>query len=265
MVKIVENKLEIFKNEQFGEVRTTVENGNIWFCGSDVAKALGYAKPANAIATHCRYTLKRGIPHPQSPEKEISVVFVSEGDVYRLIAHSKLPSAERFERWVFDEVLPAIRQTGGYIYGEEHLNDDELFARAVMLAQAKLKQREERIAQLQQQNLELQPKANYYDQVLQSDSLVSVTQIAKDFGLSAKALNKILHEKGVQFKQGDTWLLYQKYAEQGLTQSKTHMLDEERCIMHTYWTQKGRLFLYDLLKNEGILPIIEREQIEEGA
>ena len=77
--------------------------------------------------------------------------------------------------------------------------------------------------------------------------------------LSSEALNKILHEKGAQFKQGDTWLLYQKYAEQGLTQSKTHMLDEERCIVHTYWTQKGRLFLYDLLKSEGILPIIERE------
>ena len=257
MVKIVENKLEIFKNEQFGEVRTTVVDSEPWFVGKDVAIALGYKNTKDAISRHVDIEDKRGSRFP-TPSGEQEFVIINESGLYSLILSSKLPAAKEFKRWVTSEVLPAIRQTGGYIYGEEHLNDDELFARAVMLAQAKLKQREERIAQLQQQNLELQPKANYYDQVLQSDSLVSVTQIAKDFGLSAKALNKILHEKGVQFKQGDTWLLYQKYAEQGLTQSKTHMLDEERCIMHTYWTQKGRLFLYDLLKSDGILPIIER-------
>lgn len=108
---------------------------------------------------------------------------------------------------------------------------------------------------------ELKPKATYYDLVLQNKSLLSVTKIAKDFGLSAKMLNQILHEERIQFKQGDCWILYQAYAEKGYTQSKTQVIDENRSKLHTYWTQKGRLFIYDLLKNKrGILPIIERMQ-----
>ena len=91
------------------------------FCGLDIAAALGYAKPRNAITAHCRYALKRGVPHPQAPDKELEMLFIPEGDVYRLIVHSKLPSAEKFERWVFDDVLPTIRRTGGYV------DNDELF------------------------------------------------------------------------------------------------------------------------------------------
>lgn len=107
---------------------------------------------------------------------------------------------------------------------------------------------------------ELQPKATYYDLILQSESLVAISVIAKDYGMSAKKLNNLLHELKVQFKQGKTWLLYQKYADKGYTQSKTHTIDAERSQMHTYWTQKGRLFIYDLLKNKkGILPKIEQE------
>lgn len=107
---------------------------------------------------------------------------------------------------------------------------------------------------------ELQPKATYYDLVLQNKTLLSMTRIAKDYGMSAIALNNMLHELGVQFKQCDVWLLYQKYADKGYTQSKTHVLDDERNKFHTYWTQKGRLFIYDLLKSKnGILPLIERE------
>jgi phage antirepressor YoqD-like protein len=115
-------------------------------------------------------------------------------------------------------------------------------------------------AQKEQIINELQPKATYYDLVLQNKSLVSIGQIAKDFGLSAMALNKILHQLGVQFKQGGCWLLYQKYADKGYTQSKTHTIDAEISKMHTYWTQKGRLFIYEILKSKkGILPIIERD------
>lgn len=106
--------LQIFTSEQYGEIRTLEENGNILFCGSDVAKALGYARPNDAISAHCRCAVKRSIPHPQSTNKQIEVVFITEGDVYRLITHSKLPKAEKFECWVFDEVLPSIRKTGSY-------------------------------------------------------------------------------------------------------------------------------------------------------
>lgn len=115
-------------------------------------------------------------------------------------------------------------------------------------------------AQKEQIINELQPKATYYDLVLQNKSLLSISKIAKDFGLSAVALNKILHGLGIQYKQGDCWLLYQKYADKGYTQSKTHAIDAELSKLHTYWTQKGRLFIYETLKNhKGILPIIERE------
>ncbi|WP_257063499.1 phage antirepressor KilAC domain-containing protein [Priestia megaterium] len=120
-------------------------------------------------------------------------------------------------------------------------------------------------AQKEQIINELQPKATYYDLVLQNKSLLSVSKIAKDYGMSARAFNKLLHELGVQFKQGDCWLLYQRYADKGYTHSKTHTIDSEKSKMHTYWTQKGRLFIYELLKSrKGILPIIERENQQVG-
>ena len=105
----------------------------------------------------------------------------------------------------------------------------------------------------------MQPKASYYDLILQNKNTVPITQIAKDYGMSGRKFNEFLHELGVQYKFRKTWLLYQHYAECGYTQSRTYAIDESRSVMHTYWTQKGRLFLYDLLKNEGILPVIEQE------
>lgn len=105
--------INIFTDEKFGSIRAIEESGRVLFCGSDVARALGYARPNDAIVDHCRCTVKRRIPHPQSPDKEIGMAFIPEGDVYRLIARSKLPSAERFERWIFDEVLPSIRESIG--------------------------------------------------------------------------------------------------------------------------------------------------------
>ena len=107
-------QMKVFNHEQFGDVRIIEEDGKMLFCGSDVAKALGYTNPSKALSDHCRCVTKRYIPHPQAPGKKIGMTFIPEGDVYRLITHSKLPSAERFERWVFDEVLPSIRRTGGY-------------------------------------------------------------------------------------------------------------------------------------------------------
>jgi phage antirepressor YoqD-like protein len=105
---------------------------------------------------------------------------------------------------------------------------------------------------------DLQPKATYYDLILQNDSLLSVTQIAKDYGMSAKKLNRLLEEEKVQYKQSGQWFLYQKYADKGYTSSKTTVLDADRSVMHTYWTQQGRLFIYSLLKSKGYLPLIEQ-------
>jgi phage antirepressor YoqD-like protein len=107
---------------------------------------------------------------------------------------------------------------------------------------------------------ELQPKATYYDLVLQNKSTIPITHIAKDYGMSAIKFNELLHELHVQFKLQSVWLLYAEHQDKGYTQSKTHVIDSDRSVMHTQWTQKGRLFLYDLLKKEKeILPIIERE------
>ena len=106
---------------------------------------------------------------------------------------------------------------------------------------------------------ELQPKATYYDLILQNKSLLSVSKIAKDYGKSAIWLNQKLYELGIQFKQSGVWLLYQKYADKGYTQSKTHVIDDTTSKFNTYWTQKGRLFIYEILKSDGILPLIEIE------
>lgn len=106
------DNLEIFKNEEFGEVRTIMLDDKPYFMASDIAKALGYARPNDAVSRHCRATVKHSTPISGKIQK---VNFIPEGDMYRLIAHSKLPSAERFESWIFDEVLPTIRRTGGYI------------------------------------------------------------------------------------------------------------------------------------------------------
>lgn len=108
------NALHVFKNKTFGQLRTIEENGKILFCASDVAKALGYTNAPDAVKRHCRYTVKHSTPHPQAKDKMIEVTFIPEGDVYRLITHSKLPGAEKFESWVFDDVLPSLRKDGYY-------------------------------------------------------------------------------------------------------------------------------------------------------
>ena len=252
------NNIEIFKNNEFGEIRTLEQDGKLLFCGSDVAKALGYVIPSKAINTHCKGVSKMEVPTNGGLQQ---MLFINEGDIYRLIVNSKLPSAEKFERWVFDDVLPAVRKHGLYAK-EELMNDPDLFISALQKLKAEKERRkflELENAQSRQIICELQPKASYYDLILQNKSVIPVSQIAKDYGMSGKAFNKMLHDLGVQFKQCNTWLLYQCYANQGYTQSKTYAIDAERSAMHTYWTQKGRLFLYDLLKNERcLLPVIER-------
>ena len=114
------NMIKIFKNEKFGSLRILKDdNGRIMFCGKDVASALGYSNTKDAIRRHCRWGVKHDLPHPQSPSKTIKMIFIPEGDVYRLVAHSKLPRAAEFESWIFDKILPQINQTGGYVSNEE--------------------------------------------------------------------------------------------------------------------------------------------------
>ena len=173
--------MQIFKNEQFGEVRMIEENGKPLFCGSDVARALGYARPNDAIVDHCRCTVKRRIPHPQSPDKEIGMAFIPEGDVYRLIVRSKLPAADKFERWVFDEVIPSIRKNGGYIAGQETMSDVELMARALIVAQNVIEEKNRQISGLTEENLLMKPKAEYFDDLVDRKLLTNFRDTAKEF------------------------------------------------------------------------------------
>lgn len=259
--------IKVFNNTEFGELSILIVDGKEYFPATECARILGYKNPKDAVNRHCRWVVKHDLPHPQNPEKTLKINFIPEGDLYRLIVKSQLPTAERFERWVFDEVLPSIRKRGMYATDElldEMLRSPEYGIKLL----TEYKEAKERAKQLEIENAqhkqiigELQPKATYYDLILQNTSLVPITQIAKDYGMSGRAMNKLLHELGIQYKMGNTWLLYQDYADMGYTQSKTHAIDAERSVMHTYWTQKGRLFLYDLLKNElDLLPMIERPE-----
>jgi prophage antirepressor-like protein len=260
------NELQIFKNEAFGEIRIVEVNGEPWFVGRDVALALGYQKPENAIAAHVHEddkttTLLQGT----GSNYKSKAIVINESGMYALVFGSKLEEAKEFKHWVTSEVLPSIRKHGMYAI-EDLINNPDLGIAALQA----LKTERERVKELQlttaiqkQQISELQPKATYYDAVLQCKDAIPITIIAKDYGYSANKMNKLLHEYGVQYKQSGAWLLYQCHADMGYTASKTHHYSDslgiERSVIHTYWTQKGRLFIYELLKSHGILPIMEQE------
>lgn len=131
-------ELQVFRNEEFGEIRTVEQDGKVLFCGVDIAKALGYVNAHDALGRHCKGVVKRDTLTQKGMQ---SLFYIPEGDVCRLIVHSKLPSAEKFERWVFDEVLPSIRKTGGYIQGQESMSDSELMAKALLVAQRQIEER----------------------------------------------------------------------------------------------------------------------------
>lgn len=133
----MENNLQIFENDNFGQLRTIDDDGKIMFFATDVAKMLGYAKPQDAVSRHCRYSVKRGVPHPQG-KGTLEVNVIPEGDLYRLITHSKLPAAEKFESWVFDEVLPTIRKTGCYKAPKQSSDRDKAMLKNAQARSAKL-------------------------------------------------------------------------------------------------------------------------------
>ena len=163
--------IQVFNNEQFGALRTYDEDGQILFCGKDVAASLGYKDTTNAMKRHCRGVAKRH-PIQDSLGRTQEAVFITEPDLYRLITHSKLPTAEKFERWVFEEVLPAIRRTGGYMVAKQDETPEQIMARAVLVAQDTIERQKREIA-------ELKPKALFADAVAASDGTCLVGELAK--------------------------------------------------------------------------------------
>ena len=265
----MENKIEVFTKAEFGELRTVNVGDKIMFVASDVAKALGYSRPAEAITAHCKGSVKHRLP-TNGGMQELKII--PEGDVYRLIAHSKLPAAEKFESWVFDEVLPSIRKHGAYMT-EDTIKKAMTEPDFIIKLATELKKEQEQNKQLtetcsQQQQVigELKPKADYVDRILKSNSLVTITQIAKDYGMSGQGMNKVLHDLHIIYSCNKQWLLYSQHQAKGYTFSETVDIPREdgttKVVMNTKWTQKGRLFLYETLKKRNLLPLIERKEQE---
>ncbi|OLA30168.1 MAG: phage antirepressor [Firmicutes bacterium CAG_194_44_15] len=256
-------ELQIFQNAEFGSVRSIIINDEPYFIGKDVAEILGYKDTSDAMRRYVDDEDKLTRCFIDSGQNR-EMYIINESGLYSLILSSKLPTAKKFKRWVKLEVLPAIRRHGLYAVDDILSNQDAL----IETFQAYKAERMQRLtleaenAVQKQQLIEMQPKASYYDVVLNSSDLVSITEISKDYGWSAQKMNEYLHTKGVQFKLGGRiWTLYQKHAEKGYTSTKTHTYPATdgtiHTKVHTYWTQKGRLFIYDLLKADGILPLIE--------
>lgn len=256
------NELKNFTFED-QQIRVLTIEGEPWFVGKDVAEVLGYSNSRKAIADHVD-SEDKGVTKCYTLGGTQQIAIINESGLYSLILSSKLPKAKEFKRWVTSEVLPTIRKHGAYMTPakiEEVLTDPDTI---IQLATQLKQEREGRLI-AEQRIGELTPKADYCDRVLADKSLVTITQIAKDYGMSGRALNATLRDLGVIYKQCETWFLYAKYQKTGWTHSETIMVDKkdgtQKAVLNTKWTQKGRLGLYELLKAHGILPLIEQEDI----
>lgn len=195
--------------------------------------------------------------------------FIPENVFYRLAMKAKNEAAERFQAFIADEVIPSIRKTGGYIAGQNELSPEELMAKALLVAQSTLAQRDERISALLAENAQqkqaiedFRPVQEYIDTILSSEGTMATTQIAADYDLSATRLNKILHEEGLQRNVNGQWILYSRHMGKGFTKSKTfhfnHSDGRPDTKIQTQWTQKGRLLIHEILTRRGILAVMDR-------
>lgn len=239
-------KLQVFRNERFGEIRTIEENGKIFLCGSDCAKALGYKDAAKALKQHCKEDGWVFRPVTDRLGCKQNTKFITEGNLYRLITHSELPSAESFESWVFDEVLPSIRKHGGYIAGQETMSGDELIARALLVAQSKIEEKDRQIE-------EMTPKAIFADAVSASHTSILVGELAKmlkqnGIDIGQNRLFQWMRDKGylISRKGTDYNMPTQRSMEMGLFEIKetaiTHSDGHTSISKTTKVTGKGQQY-----------------------
>ena len=256
------NKLMIFNNPEFGEIRTVEVNGEPWLVGKDVARALGYANPRKALDDHVDLEDKLqgdGVTIRDSMGREQHPTLINESGLYSLVLSSKLPGAKKFRRWVTSEVLPSIRKTGGYNLPKDYPSALRALADAEeqRLALAAENERQRQVI------AEFKPMRQYLDTILSSEGTMATTQIAADYDISAKQLNKILHEEGLQRNVNGQWILYREHMGKGYTKSETIAITRSDgrpdTKMYTKWTQKGRVMIHNILVRRGILPVMDRQ------
>ena len=257
------NELINFHHEMFGDIRAIEKDGEPWFVGKDVAVALGYKDTVNALKAHVDEEDKMGWRITTPSRGEQNATIINESGLYSLVLCSKLPQAKVFKHWVTAEVLPSIRRHGAYATAPtiEKIIASPEFGIA-LLKNLQQEQNMRREAELRVRRL--QPLADYTALILACPETVSVSQVAQDYGMSAVAFNRILNRAGIQYSVGGQWVLYAAYKNRGLVQSYTfnyrHTDGTDGCRMYTRWTQRGRLFLYDILKKMGIIPMIEKNK-----
>ncbi|WP_448164002.1 phage antirepressor [Bacillus thuringiensis] len=263
-------QLQVFNHQEFGALEVIHLNGKEMFNLENVAWSLGYTKVAKGKTYLRKDRIEKIIQ-----KADISVIvhdgqpYITEDGLYELIFESETQKAKEFRKWVTSEVLPSIRKHGAYMTPNTInalLQDPDLIIG--LASQLKQEQQARQVAEqknlmLTQQIAENASKITYLDQILQSQDTVTVSQVAADYGLSAMKLNKILKEEKVQYKVNNQWLLYSKHQNKGYTKSKTvdvvHTDGSRSVKMNTRWTQKGRLFIHELLTKRGIIPEMDRE------
>ena len=239
----------VFKNKEFGRIRTCMVDGETYFVGKDVASALGYKNTKDALIRHVDVDDKEwsGITTPLGTQQ---ATIINESGLYSLILSSKLDSAKRFKHWVTSEVLPAIRKNGRY----------ELESKAKELQQQN-RLLESKNTLLEEITAYQKPLTDYARIILGSTQTVTITQIAQDYGMSPVRMNQLLYQLHIQHKVGGQWILYIPFLNKGYVQSFSSYFvkpdGEVQVKVHTRWTQSGRLFLYEELKKAGVLPLIE--------
>lgn len=247
------NELKIFKNSEFGEIRTVADKvNNVWFCGNDVAKALGYERGAKAISDHVDTEDRHEVPIQDSIGRMQKTAFINESGLYALVLSSKLPDAKKFKRWVTSEVLPSIRKNGGYIAGQESLSDDELMAKALLVAQNKIAERDSIIAEKQKQIEQMKPKQIFADAVSASHTSILIGDLAKlicqnGIQIGQKRLFEWMRQNGYLIKYGASRNMpMQKYIEQGLFEIKESSVQNPdgsvRITRTTKVTGKGQVY-----------------------
>lgn len=237
------NELQIFVNKELGKIRALEINNEPWFVGKDVATILGYSNSSDALKVHvdeedkCK---KDEIVIHDSIGRKQRPLLINESGLYSLILSSKLSSAKKFKRWVTSEVLPQIRETGGYIPFSQEESNEEILARALIIAQNTLDKKNKMIE-------EMQPKVNYHDKVLNGDKLVTTTDIAKDLGMTARQLHNKLHDMKIIFKTGNHWTFYAKYQTR-IPLYADYQIGEHGQILK--WTERGRKWIIKLLNEQ---------------